>query len=210
MRPLTSQVARRGPRRKSAPAKPKAQGRKLALGKDGASGKEPLFPLRELPRFEALEALAKRFPELDPSAAEAYLVLLRVSTDILESMEVHLGRHGLSRGRFGILMMLLRAEGEGVSPSMMARSSGVTRATITGLVDGLERDDLVRREHTERDRRSYVVRLTPKGEKFMRDLLPHHLRRVARLMKKLSREERGTLVELLMRVNDALPLIRNP
>jgi DNA-binding MarR family transcriptional regulator len=157
---------------------------------------EPLFPLRELPKYEALEALARRFPELDPSAAEAYLVLLRVSTDILAAMDTHL--------------VLLRADGDGISPSVLAARSGVTRATVTGLVDGLEREGFIRREGSRHDRRSHAVRLTPRGEEFLRDMLPAHFRRVAGLMAKLTAADRKTLVRLLARVNQGLPSIRDP
>jgi DNA-binding MarR family transcriptional regulator len=171
---------------------------------------EPLFPLREMPKYEALEALARRFPELDPSAAEAYLVLLRVSTDILAAMDTHLGRHGLSKGRFSVLMLLLRADEDGISPSVLADRSGVTRATITGLVDGLEREGFIRREGSRDDRRSHAVRLTPRGEEFLRDMLPGYFRRVAGLMAKLTAGERKTLVRLLARVNEGLSCIRDP
>lgn len=171
---------------------------------------EPLFPLRELPKYQALEAFARRFPELDPSAVEAHLMLLRVSTDVLAAMDTHLGRHGLSKGRFSVLMLLLRAEGDGLSPSVLAERSGVSRATMTGLVDGLERDGLVQREGSRADRRSHVVRLTIHGDGLLREILPVHFRRIARLMAKLDTEDRKTLVRLLTRVGDGLACMREP
>ena len=169
---------------------------------------EPLFPLRDLPKYEVLQAMALRFPELDPGAVEAYLMLLRVSTDVLAAMDVHLTRRGLSKGRFSILMLLLREEGAGLSPSTLAERSGVTRATVTGLLDILERDGFVRRQETPDDRRSHTIYLTSRGERFLREMLPPHFRRVATLMAKLSADERGVLVRLLAKINDALPFIR--
>jgi len=177
---------------------------------NGRAAGEPLFPLRDLPKYEALEALALRFPELDPSAAEAYLVLLRVSADILAAAATHLGRHGLSMGRFSVLMLLLRAQGTGVSPSVLAEKSGVTRATMTGLVDRLEREGLVRRESNQSDRRSHTVRLTPKGDELLSGMLPAHFRRVARLMAQVGAGERKSLVALLEKVKKGLPFIRDP
>lgn len=169
--------------------------------------REPLFPLREIPKYEALQALARQFPELDPSAAEAYLVLLRVSTDILAAMETHLARRGLSKGRFSILMLLLREHGGGLSPSVLAERCGVTRATVTGLLDVLERDGLVRRQGSSADRRSQVISLTSGGQRFLRNILPAHFSRVARLMDHLTPAERRTLVKLLTRVNENLSAV---
>jgi DNA-binding MarR family transcriptional regulator len=164
--------------------------------------------LREVPKYEAIEALAQRFPELDPSAAEAYLTLLRVSTDVLAAMDVHLGRRGLSKGRFSVLMQLLRAEGDGLSPSALADGSGVTRATVTGLVDVLKRDGMVRRQGLPGDRRSQLVSLTARGQRFLRKMLPGHFERVGRLMAELTTVERRQLVNLLTKVNDGLAMIR--
>ena len=49
--------------------------------------------------------------------------------------------------------LLNRTPDEGQSPFDLARQSGVTRATMTGLVDGLERDGLVTRDRCPTDRR---------------------------------------------------------
>ena len=40
-----------------------------------------LLLLKDLPRYECLLDSAKEFPDLDPSAAEAYLHLLRAGDD---------------------------------------------------------------------------------------------------------------------------------
>lgn len=46
--------------------------------------------------------------------------------------------------------------------TVCAERSGVTRATITGLLDGLEKDDLVERQHRKDDRRMLSIHLTQK------------------------------------------------
>jgi DNA-binding MarR family transcriptional regulator len=71
---------------------------------------------------------------------------------------------------------------------------------MTGLIDTLERDGLVRREPDPDDRRMMSVRLTPKAEDFVAALLPAHFRIMARLMAPLSETERKTLVALLTKI----------
>ena len=88
-----------------------------------------------------------------------------------------------------------------VSPSDLAERSGVTRATITGLLDGLTREKLVSREDDTGDRRKAVVRLTSRGRKTLDGILPEYYRHVAELMGELSDDEKATLVKLLTRVN---------
>jgi DNA-binding MarR family transcriptional regulator len=161
-----------------------------------------MFYLRDLPKYEALRQRAARYPEIDPRAFEAFLVLMRVGTDLLDGLEAYLASKGMSQGKFTILMLLNRDPDVGASPSDLAERSGVTRATITGLLDGLTREKLVSREDDTGDRRKAVVRLTARGRKFLDGILPDYYRHVAELMGGMKDEEKATLVELLLRVYD--------
>jgi DNA-binding MarR family transcriptional regulator len=76
----------------------------------------------------------------------------------------------------------------------------VTRATITGLVDTLERDGLVSREHDSGDRRMMLVHLSAKGRAAIEEILPLHFKRMTTLMSPLTENERKTLVRLLNKV----------
>ncbi|NVJ02362.1 MarR family transcriptional regulator [Myxococcus sp. AM009] len=169
-----------------------------------------------LPRYERLRRLALRFPELDASAIETCIALLRASHDLSGAYDAHLGRHGLSMGRFMVLVRLLTTEDDevervsGLTPADLAESSGVSRATMTGLLDTLEKDALISREDHPGDRRMYTVRLTPKARQLIEGVLPDHYRRIAALMAPLSEEERATLRTLLAKVTSGLPLLKEP
>jgi DNA-binding MarR family transcriptional regulator len=126
---------------------------------------------------------------------------MRVGSDLLDGLEAYLASKGMSQGKFTILMLLNRDPDTGVSPSDLADRSGVTRATITGLLDGLSREKLVSREDDTGDRRKAVVRLTTRGRKTLDGILPEYYRHVAELMGGLSDDEKATLVDLLGRVN---------
>jgi DNA-binding MarR family transcriptional regulator len=54
------------------------------------------------------------------------------------------------------------------SQQQVARSLGVTPPVIVPIVDELEALELVRRERNPADRRSYALRLTPKGERTLK------------------------------------------
>lgn len=163
-----------------------------------------MFYLRDLPKYEAIRQRAARYPELDPRALEAFLVLLRVASDVLDGLEAFLARQGTSQGKFTILMLLNRDPEVGISPSELADRSGVTRATITGLLDGLSREKLVLREDDAGDRRKAVVRLTRRGRAHLEAMLPEYYRQIAELMGELSDEEKVHLIGLLGKVNARL------
>jgi DNA-binding MarR family transcriptional regulator len=164
-----------------------------------------LFPLKNLPRYECLQKAAEEYPDLDPSACEAFLYLLRAGDRAFQMSAAHFAKHRISPGGFMVLMLLLNrphCEGGGFrsTPAELAEFAGVTRATMTGLVDTLEREKLVKRQADIDDRRMMTVHVTARGRKVMRGVLPGHFQRMASLMAPLAPIERNTLVRLLAKL----------
>jgi DNA-binding MarR family transcriptional regulator len=163
-----------------------------------------MLSLRELPRVEALEADARRISSLDPAAVLAFLSVVVTSVEIERRIDVHFGRYGLSHGRFLVLMLLRRREDHTATPAEIAEEAQVTRATVTGLVDGLEAEGLVERAHRSDDRRSVHVRLTRKGDALLDRMLPDHYARIGAVMARLTRAEKKQLTGLLGKVREGL------
>jgi len=165
----------------------------------------PLLMLKSLPRYECLLEAAREFPDLDPSATEVFLHLLRTGDEAFRVVESHLAEHDISQGRFGVMMALwgnCQREGKGMplSPAEIADRTGVTRATVTGLIDTLEKSGLVARTPHTADRRMTCVVITPRGEKLLKKILPPHFRQMAWLLGPLNENERKTLVRLLTKI----------
>lgn len=166
------------------------------------------------PRYERLQRLAQRFPQLDASAIETCVGLLKMSSELTGAYEAQLARHGLSMGRFVVLIRLLTHEeaerGPGLTPADLAEHSSVSRATMTGLLDTLEKDGLISRQDHPEDRRMYTVHLSAKARRLLEGMLPEHFRRISALMAPLSASERATLGELLAKVSSGIPALRDP
>ncbi len=169
-----------------------------------------MFYLRDLPNYETIKKRAQRYASADPAAIESCLVLLRVAVDVLAGFDAYLARHKISAGRFSLLMILNRDPEKPMSPSDLAARAGVTRATVTGLLDGLERERLVERRHGCNDRRTVLVHLTPAAQQRLEEILPDYHRRVAQLMGALSEEEKKQLTALLGKVKLGIPTITEP
>lgn len=165
----------------------------------------PLLMIKDLPRYECLLQAANEFPDLDPSATEVFLNLLRTGDEAFRVVESHLAKFEITQGRFGVLMALWgqgrRCGGQvSLTPAELAGRTGVTRATMTGLVDTLERDGLVKRGPAVGDGRMVAVQITADGERLLTEILPEHFRQMAWLMAPLTEHERKTLVGLLNKV----------
>src|SRR5206468_2708781 len=89
------------------------------------------------PTFQTIRDFAKQFPEFDFSTLETCVYLIQLGRMTMEAMDAHFARHDLSKGRFQILVNLKR-QGGALSPAELSTACGVTRATVTGLLDTLE------------------------------------------------------------------------
>lgn len=163
-----------------------------------------MFFLKDLPTAKTLHDLAKRYPDLDSSALMSCIVLLRSGSDMLAALERILGRYGLSQGRFLTLIVLNRDPEEEVTPSDLAERVGVTRATMTGLLDTLARDGWIERIQHNEDRRRVVVRLTQDGLEHLGRMLPGYYREISGIMAGLNEREHETLVKVLNKVRQGL------
>lgn len=64
--------------------------------------------------------------------------------------------------QFDVMAALARKEG-GMSMTELSRMLMVSNGNVTGIIDRLAAEKLVLRQAPANDRRSYIVRLTPKG-----------------------------------------------
>jgi DNA-binding MarR family transcriptional regulator len=106
---------------------------------------------------------------------------------------------GIGPRHFGMLKLL--SEHDGMSQQQLAEELVVHRNVMVGLVDELERRELVQRRRHPTDRRAHAVHLLPAG----RRLLAHAERVVdgfeAELLAPLAEGERRTAMALLQRIS---------
>lgn len=166
--------------------------------------------LKDLPKYDTLKRFADRYVEMDVTAVQTFLGLLRVASDVIENLDACLARHDLLQGRWWVLILLMREQNLTASPSVLAEKAGVTRATMTGLLDSLERTGLIERIPHDEDRRMINVRLTEKGQQRLDEVMPDYYSRVALVMKELSEKDRNLLMEMLQKVGSRVDLLGAP
>ncbi|VUZ28148.1 Transcriptional repressor MprA [uncultured Comamonas sp.] len=143
------------------------------------------------------EAQRRKMPDVE--GIRLCFQTLSLATAIDRDCAMLLAPHGLSEGRF-VLLFLLDAAPDGLAPNILAERAGVTRATVTGLLDGLEREQLIGRHADANDRRALCIRLTRKGKRVARAVFGQHGRWIASLYGNLSTPERKQLAALLEKV----------
>jgi DNA-binding MarR family transcriptional regulator len=86
-------------------------------------------------------------------------------------LEVQLKRYEVSLIRFSIMSTLFKSGGE-MTPSEIAEAVFREKNSVTAVINTLERQGVVRREPSSRDRRSVKVVITEKGWKEANRLNP--------------------------------------
>jgi DNA-binding MarR family transcriptional regulator len=85
----------------------------------------------------------------------------------------------------------------GLQPSELSKSLGVSRNTISALLNGLEEQGLIERHLNPTDRRQFLIRITPAGDELVHTRAPQFAAFVASFLDNLSLDERRTLFALL-------------
>ncbi len=71
----------------------------------------------------------------------------------------------------------------------LAQKLGVTTGTLTVMIDRLEQNDLILRKPNENDRRSIVLVLTKKGQKYFKEHHKLHLELTSEITSSLNEDE---------------------
>ncbi|HSI46201.1 MAG TPA: MarR family transcriptional regulator [Methylophilus sp.] len=156
-----------------------------------------MLQLRDLPTQEVLQRFAERYPVADVTAIASFLMLLRVATDLSVALDACLSKHDLLQGRWWVLILLMRERDLTSQPSVLSEKLGVTRPTMTGLLDGLEHVGLVQRVSAKQDRRSVQIKLTAAGQAKLDAVMPDYYARLRVCMQGLSESQRTDLQSIL-------------
>ncbi|MEQ9825248.1 MAG: MarR family transcriptional regulator [Puniceicoccaceae bacterium] len=168
------------------------------------------LPNCDIPKYEVLMEATKRYPALDPLSMATFLQIIVAGDELFRGAGETFRDRQISKGKFMVLLQLFNKEDGStrfLSPAEIATAVNVTRATVSGLLDGLVKDGYVLRKQDEKDRRMVLVSLTNQGIELMDQFLPVHFERIRQLMNCLSSDEKVQLRELLIKVCDHVAVI---
>jgi DNA-binding MarR family transcriptional regulator len=141
-------------------------------------------------------------PDANALATEAVMNTIRTADLLFDRIGRLLRPLGVSAAG-GLVLGLLRDHGP-MSPSEVGTRLIVTRATVTGVVDSLERRGYVRRTPNPGDRRSLLVELTPEGRAVVREVRTLIHRNEKEWMGPLSDDDLRAYIALLHRVQEGM------
>ncbi len=126
--------------------------------------------------------------------------MARLNARIAAAIGQRLREAGLSIPQFDALSTL--TEEDGISQQQLAERLYVTKGNVSGLVNRLAGQGLVKRSAIEGDRRSYALTLTAKGRALAEEGIRIHNAYVAATLGRMPRGERDLLGDLLTRLRE--------
>ena len=134
------------------------------------------------------------------------MALVRTYEASMAMVSKAMRHHGLSAaGRQALAV--LEGAGRPLSPTTISERLLVTTASVTSLLDTLERRGLVARLRDPDDRRKLLVSLTEEGQQIIDQLLPEVIALQTAVMARLSEAERQRLLRSLDAIREAVAAV---
>lgn len=145
-----------------------------------------------------------RLHEDDHHSIKLWLRLLTCSSLIESRLRAALREEfDTTLPRFDFMAQLERAP-EGLAMGELSRRMMVSGGNVSGIAAQLVKEGLVDRQPVPNNRRTFLVKLTPKGRRAFAAMAEEHERWVIALLGHLDSEEVSQLMHLLSRVKQGL------
>jgi len=125
----------------------------------------------------------------------------RVARKMSRITRENVSPYGLTTAQFFLLTALY--EEDGILISALASNVALDKATLTGLLDRLERDDLTERRADPGDRRAIRVHLTAKAEGLREELTELYHDNNGMFLSLLSQEEKEVFERVVNKLETA-------
>jgi len=155
-----------------------------------------------MPKIQMPNDFYDQTPDANVAATEGVMNTIRTADMLFDQIGRLLRPLGVSAAG-GLALGILRDHGT-MPPSELGERLIVTRATVTGLLDSLERRGFVSRSANPADRRSLLIEVTPAGRALVQELRTIVHRNERDWMSALSDVELRTYIDLLHRIQDCL------
>ena len=93
---------------------------------------------------------------------------------------------------------------DGITQQQIAADLDIRPQSASEALAGMEQQGLIERQTNDRDRRSSLVYITPKGAERQKQLREERIQNAQRIMAPLTEEEKEILLGLLTKITSAL------
>jgi MarR family transcriptional regulator, 2-MHQ and catechol-resistance regulon repressor len=144
----------------------------------------------------------KQYGEEADRALGLWVKLARAFSTFNRATSEDIRRYGLTQPQFGVIESL--GHHGRIPIGELSRKQLLACGTVTVVVDNLEKEGLVERQHCKEDRRVVYVQLTDKGRNLFTEIFVQHAAVVTGIAAVLTGEEQDQLAGLLKKLGVSL------
>lgn len=118
----------------------------------------------------------KEMPDLEVLTTEIIARMIRITKQLDFEISAFHKQYGLKRGEFDVIATLRRAgKPYKLTPTELINSLLLTSGAMTNRLDRLEIKGLIKRTHSQSDRRSVIVQLTEQGADLIDEMVDENI-----------------------------------
>jgi MarR family 2-MHQ and catechol resistance regulon transcriptional repressor len=128
------------------------------------------------------------------SALNSYIKLIRSAESLSSKLNLVLNDYGLTESQFGVLDSLFHLGP--MKQKELGKKILKSGGNVTMVINNLEKQGMVQRIKSEKDKRQFIINLTPKGKNFIQELLPGIIKKIKKHFEILDKDEQNELQRL--------------
>ena len=164
-----------------------------ASGARGAADWRSLFPLCPGPKATPAER----------AAGDLLLQFTCSARSLREGLLRIYGPRGFNDHKFIVLIALSAMKSRSSTPSILADYAGITRASMTDVLDSLARRGWIVRRRDPENRRNVRVKLTAAGRRALGAVADHYFKLSSELVRSVSADDLAAFARVCAFLNEA-------
>lgn len=146
--------------------------------------------LFDSPTLKKLEKIKQKYSNLNTMDVLLYLEIHKSYKLMKDKYDSLLQEYDLTEAKFSIMMLLTYENDMILAPSELAEKLGSKKSTITGIIKGMEKRNLIVRKELPNDKRANYVQLTNEGTELLKRFLPFNYDLVSKVFEVFNEEEK--------------------
>ena len=148
----------------------------------------------------ALQSLSQQIPGMEVDLILHGRLIRQLAVRTTQCFNECLKQHGLTESLWYALLAVYARPEHALLPSELSEILDLTRTSATRLSDEMVERGWIERSINEKDRRQIVLKLTEKGENFIKEVEPHMAKGRMPLWEDFKEEEFAQLQHLLSKL----------
>lgn len=120
---------------------------------------------------------------------------------LFSSLNIRGKRKGTASPQELDILSRIMLSGVPMTPLDMASVTGLGKSAVSRLIESLESKAFLSKQYNKKDKRSYTLHITEKGNKELRQAYHHYLEPVYRLRRTIGEERFKALMEQIKEAN---------